>query len=138
MAKETKEERNARLAVERVDAEIAENAKEALYRKSLPKRMLEVQALAQVVGLPTSVSLIESGPEISIRFPYSDKKEGSYGVEINYDTEEWEMENVERNLQELKEEFESKLSRRAVAQAIWTKLTTVEQVALKENIYSLR
>lgn len=137
MTKETKAERIARLAVEKVDAEIAATAKLAVYKKSLPKRMMEAQALAKTVGIEADVSMIESGPEITFRFPYS-AGDGAYGTQINYQTEEWEMENLESVLQERKEEYDAKTSRKALAQVVWSKLTPAEQAALKEHIHWMR
>ena len=133
MAKETKEEKAARMLQE----EQVQLAALATYRASIPKRMMEAQALAESVGVSVRVTLIDSGPKLTFRFPYSND-EGYYMEELTYETEEWSLEGVESLLREIKGEQDTKTIRRKLAEETWKNLSDLEKAAIKENIYGLR
>ena len=128
MARETREEKAARLAQEQLAAEEAL----AAYTKTVPKRLVDAQAWAQSVGVSTGVTLTESGP--SVHFYDSNT---NFDDHATYQIEEWELEYIERKLRDLKEEQDARRHRKSVAEAAWADLSTEERVAIKENIYTL-
>jgi len=131
MPRETKEERVARVARE----EAERLAATAAYRETIPTRLMVAVATAQEVGVNTKINLISSGP--SVRF-YDDSGEGYLDETISYNTEEWELEHLERILSTRKDEKDARTRRRGIAQDVWqNKLTVEEKAALKENIHSL-
>ena len=128
MARETREQKAERLAQEQLAAEEAL----AAYTKTVPKRLVDAQALAQAVGVQTSVTLTESGP--SVHFYDSNT---NFDDHATYQIEEWELEYIERKLRDLKEEQDARSLRKLVAQAAWADLSSEERVAIKENIHTL-
>jgi hypothetical protein len=133
MARETKEQRQAREAQEQAAAEAAM----AEYYKTVPKRLLEAQALAQKLGVSVHLSLTETGP--SVHFEYSDQREKIYIDEtLTYQTEQWEMESLESQLHRIKEAQEERAERLKIAQAVFDRITPLEKAAIKEFIHSLR
>ena len=130
MARESKEQRDARLAQEQAAAEAALEA----YLLTVPKRLMDAQALAQNLGISVTVSLTETGPSVHFRDEAS-----VIDDTLTYQTEEWELEYLERKLRDIKEEKEAIARRRAIAQDTWeNRLNPVEREALKEHIHSLR
>lgn len=131
MARETKEERVAREARE----ESERLAATAVYRASIPARLMMAQVLAQEVGISTTIRLTATGP--SVRF--YDSHDEVFDETVCYTTEEWELEYLERRLREKKEEQDARVRRRGIAEDVWAnKLTAEEKAALKENIHFLR
>jgi hypothetical protein len=133
MARETKEEKELRRAAEEHMALMAMEE----YFKSLPKRMMEAQALASEVGVETYVTLIASGPSVSFRWSEDDS---GYRHEdtVTYETEEWELEHVESKLRDLKTAKIAAQLRHQMAQDIYSKLSETERACLKEFIHYLR
>jgi len=129
MPRETKEERVAREARE----ESERLAATAVYRASIPGRLMVAQALAQEVGITTDIRLTATGP--SVRFYESD---GILDETVCYTTEEWELEHLERILREKKDEKDARIARRELAQKTFDSLSTEQKTALKENIHYLR
>jgi hypothetical protein len=123
---EQKEERRIRLRAEE-DARIAE------YRKTIPQRMMEAQALANNLNIRTEVTLIKSGPEIT----FFQGQGLVYECGISYDTEEWELTLLEEKLKELKQKEEAKIIRYKQAQDAFNSLTPDQKQAVKEFIYFL-
>lgn len=133
MARETKEERAERLAREEAAAQAALEA----YFATVPKRLMEAQALANSLYVSTSVTLGPDGP--IVHFEYESEKYKSYiDATLTYQTEEWELESLEQRLRELKESIDAEKQRFAYAQAIWTTLSETDRKALKEFIHTLR
>lgn len=133
MARETKEQRQAREAQEQMDAELAM----AEYYKTVPKRLLEAQALAQNLGVSANLSLTESGP--SVHFEYKSESENVYiDTTITYQTEQWELESLESSLESIKAAHHARRQRLIIAQAIFDRITPFEKAAIKEHIYTLR
>lgn len=128
MARETKIEKDARLAREQQAAEEAL----AAYTRTVPKRLADAQALAQSVGVSTQVTLTESGPSV-----YFYDSNTNFDDHATYQIDEWELEYIERKLRDLKEEQDAKLRRKLVADAAWARLSTEERTAIKEHIYTL-
>ncbi len=131
MAKETKEERALREEDEARRADIARRA----YLATVPKRLMDAQALALKVGVDVTVALTETGP--SVRFFHDDNPYISDTV--TYQVEEWELECLEKNLQTIKDEQDAAQSRLKLAQDVWAnKLSHEEKSAIKEFIFHLR
>ena len=125
MARKLKEERDARLAQEQAAAEAAL----AAYLLTVPKRLMDAQALAQNLGVSVNVSLTETGP--SVHF-YSEAS--VIDDTLTYQTEEWELEYLERKLHALREEKDARTARLTLARDVWkNRLTETERAALKEN-----
>lgn len=130
MARESKEERQAREALEQAAAEKALEA----YLLTVPKRLMDAQALAQSLGVGVNVSLIETGPRVHF-YDESNVIDDT----LTYQTEEWELEYLERKLRDMKIDQDARVYRRGIAEDAWkNKLTETERAALKENIHWLR
>ncbi len=132
MAKETKEER---AEGERRRREIAERA-QAAFRLTLPKRMMDAQALATTLGLSVNISLTPIGPSMSIFS--DDRNDDFFEGEINYESEEWQVDHLDESLQRRKEKKEAAEARLALAKTVFAKLTQEEKDALKEFIHYCR
>lgn len=132
MPKETKEQREERLAREEAAAQAALEA----YYASVPKRLMEAQALANSLYVSTSVNLGPSGP--IVHFEYESEKYKSFIDDtLHYQSEEWELEGLERRLQDLKEQVENEKQRYRAAESVWSNLSTADRQVLKEFIHRL-
>ena len=130
MARETKE---ARFARQQADAEAA-LAASLEYRKTVPALLMDMQAIAQQVGVSTSVSLTPTGP--SVKF-YDDAS--NINDTVTYDTEQWEIEYLQRKLRDLLEALNFRIVQRSVAEDAWAnKLASEERAAIKVTIHYLR
>ena len=129
MARESKEERLAREAREQAAAEAALEA----YLLTVPKRLMDAQALAQDLGVNVNVKLTATGPSI---YFYDDA--AVIDDTLTYQTEEWELEYLERKLRDMKEEKVARAARISLAQDAFARLSDAERAAIKENIYMLR
>lgn len=128
MARETKEDKQARVQREEAEAAVAL----AAYRATIPNRLMIAQAMAQEVGITTTITLSSTGPVVNF------KDNEHLDETISYTTDEWELEYLERTLREKKEAQDGRIRRRGIAQDVWShKLTLEEKTALKENIHSL-
>lgn len=133
VARETKEARIAREALEQEQALLAK----AAVRAEMPARLVRMQALALQVGISTTVSLEVSGP--SVRFFNPVEHEKPYVDEtLTYDSEDWEAESMEGVLQRLKEEQDAKAAARRKAQEIFDTLSPADKIALRSYIHFCR
>jgi hypothetical protein len=128
MPRETKEERELRRAAEAHAALIAKEE----FKKTMPARLMVMQALAREICVSTRVDLTATGP--SVTFSRYDHPNNCFEFEetITYDSEEWEVEHMERKLRELREERDARNARLAVAQEVFARLTPEERLAVKE------
>lgn len=120
----------------RVNAEYEEQCRkeQAEFELTIPKRMVEIQALASKLAISTRIELTDNGP---ILFIYL--REGADDEEsISYKSEIYEVKYIEDVLERLKNEKEEKAIRFSIAQSVWSKLTVEERVALKEHILFVR
>lgn len=109
----------------------------AMYKATIPKRLMDAQAIACHLGVSTHVSLTETGP--SVRFECEDHTNKIYiDSIITYNTEEWEIDTLETRLNELKIAHDEYNARRIVAQDVWGKLSANEKHAIKEQIAYLK
>jgi len=130
-------ERKAEQDRMRAEYEVQKQEHLAMYKASVPKRLMEAQALASWLGIAVHVSLTATGP--SVRFEEENHHDKLYIDEtITYETEEWELENLERTLAELKIKSDAYDSRRIVANGVWARLSDDEKFALKEHLIFLR
>ena len=131
MAKETKEQKALRLAVE----EQAREAETAAFRATLPKRLFEAQCMASMLpDLTVSTTMTAVGP--SVRFH---REENPYiDTTLTYQSDEWEVILLEDSLKEMKAEQDARAARRKLAQEIFDGLSPESKQAIKENIYLLR
>jgi len=134
MARETKEQKELRWAAE---AHIAMVAKEA-FKATMPARLMQLQAISFGAGVNTRVSLTAAGPSVEFtRYEY-DNKGSSFEETLTYDSEEWEVDHVERMIRAFKEEIDARAARRALAEEAWKGLPLKEQQVIKEFISNLR
>jgi hypothetical protein len=133
MPRETREERDARLAREEAAAQVALEA----YLASVPKRLMEAQALANSLYVSTSVTLGPAGPIVHFEYE-SEKYKVFIDSTLTYQTEEWELESLESQLAKVKEARDEEAARLKVAQTAWEKMTPLERTVIKEFIYQLR
>lgn len=136
MARETKEERLARQAAE----EAAAAARVAEFRKTIPAKLVMMQAIANQVGVSCTVSLTETGPAVHFDLnEYKNNRESTVIDEtLRYDSDPWEVEYVETKLNDMKAEQEAKAARLKMAQDHFNTLSPAMVAAIKENIYLLR
>lgn len=128
MARETREERAVREARERAE----EEARVLSFRKTLPKRLKEIQDKAVLVGVYSDVALTETGPVVAFR-----SDDGHISTELTYESEEWEVTWFEEVLQKRKEAQEAAKARKQMARDHFYSLSQELREALKENIHSL-
>lgn len=128
--------REARAAI-RAEAALAESIAMVEYKATIPKRMMEAQALATSLHLACSVSLTMAGPTLSIA---SNDRHCTdyYDYNIGYESEEWELCHLEDFLTRMKEEADALVVQKALAQATWAQLSEAEKIAIKAHIHSLR
>ena len=132
--------RAARLALEaeanqRWEAERA--AQMTAFKAGLPKRLMDAQALASYCGIAVHIELIESGP--SVRFEYEDHHNKFYiDSTLTYDSDEWEVSDLEGSLASLKAKQDKEAARRVLAQSAFAKLTDDEKSAMKDYIHYLK
>jgi len=129
MPRKTAEEKR----LEREAEEAQRKQEKEAFRLTMPARLMRLSALAQQVGIETNIRLIENGVSLKIQNeskPYIDST-------LTYDSEEWEVDMVESELNSIKAEIDARAARRALAQEVWAKLSADEKAAVKENIYSL-
>ena len=132
MARETKEQKTERLALEALEYEMEQRR----FRESVPKRLFEAQALAQTLGVQVHLTMTEIGPEVNFA-EYKFFKYTFHEETLDYNTAEWMLDSLEQNLQTLKELKEAYQSRKVLAEAAFEKLTKEEKEAVKEHIHSL-
>lgn len=130
MAKETAEQKAARREREEAAAQAALEA----YLATVPKRLMEAQALANSLYVSTNVTLAADGPVV--HFEYESEKYKCYiDSTLTYQSEEWELESLEGQLQYLKKSVDDESARLVIARAAWEKLASHEKVAIKEFIH---
>jgi hypothetical protein len=134
MARETKEQKELRWAAE---AHIALVAKEA-FKATMPARLMKLQALASEASVSTRVLLTEAGPAVEFtRYNYDDRM-NDLEETLTYDSEEWEVDHLERRMNSIKEEIDARRQRKALAENLWKDLPTDVKTGLKENIANFR
>jgi len=111
-----------------------EAAERADLLKTLPKRLMDAQALANSLGVRVSVNLSETGP--IVHFGEYDGP-GDIDTELTYQSDCWEIEWLEKRLQYLKEEQAARAARLRLAKDTWGNLKQEEKDAIKEFIHSL-
>jgi hypothetical protein len=129
MARETKEERETRQFL----AEQARHAALAEYKATIPARLMNAQALASSIGVDTQVSLTPTGPSVRFTKPDNDSWERTG----SYEMEEWELEDLEMSLVDIRSEQEARAQRRIIAQEVWGSLSVLQKTSLKEFIHYL-
>jgi hypothetical protein len=129
--------KKAELEAEKLRYEQERAAQIAAYKAGLPKRIKDAQILAYHVGVASHVELTETGP--AVRFEYEDHLHKIYiDRTLTYESDEWEVEDVEVDLQKIKAQQEAYAAQRSVAQSIFGNLTPEEKTAIKEHIHYLK
>lgn len=136
MPRETKEQKEAREEAQRQARE--EALKE--FRQILPKRLFEMQAIAQTIGISVHTKMIESGPEVTFSCVVESSRYLDETVEetLNYESQPWEVDAVESWIHTKKREYDAKMRRSQIAKDLIAKLSDEEKTALKENIHLMR
>lgn len=112
-------------------------AYEAAYKASIPKRIKDAEKLAHNVGVAVHMELTETGPEV--RFEYENHSKKIYiDRTLTYNSDEWELEDVETDLVRIKTEQDAYQARKAIAQAVFDTLSPDQKFALKEHIHYLK
>ncbi len=134
MARETKEEKQLRIAAEEHLALIQKQN----FRATMPERLMQLQAISSAAGVNTRVFLNAKGPGVEFtRYEY-DNKGSSFEETLTYDSEEWEVDHVERMIRAFKEEIDARAARRALAESTWKSLGEADRRAIKEFITCLQ
>lgn len=131
MARETKEQKEARWAAEAQTALIAKET----FKKTMPERLMKLQELASESSVSTYVTLTPTGP--AIEFTRYDQF-NDFEVTLTYDSEEWEVDNLEHLMIVIKEEIDARKARQTSAEKLWQSMTDDERKSLKENIANFR
>lgn len=134
MARETKEQRELR----RIEEARLEEAAKLAFKASLPARLMQLQAVSPAAGVNTRVSLTASGPCIEFTCQEYNNEGFYFKEELSYESEEWQVEYVERRLREFKEEIDARDARRALAESTWNSLPAADRQAIKEFIHCLQ
>ena len=124
MARETREQREARLAQELALA----REKEEAFRKSMPAKMAALRMLAQSIGVSTDIQLNEFGPVVKFY------DEISIDTELTYDSEQWRVEQLEETFMNIKAAQDEAARKKELAREIWDRMTTEEKVLIKDHI----
>lgn len=133
MARETREQKELRWAAE---AHIALVAKEA-FKATMPARLAELQKMAFSCGVNTRVELTPTGPLIEFtRYQY-DNYESAFEETLTYESEEWHVEAVERQMKAFKDAIDARCRRKELAVTTWQELTADKRTAIKEFIKDL-
>jgi hypothetical protein len=107
----------------------------AAYKAGLPKRLMDAQARAGKLGVRSEVTLTETGPEVSF---YNDKRGHYVETTLSYNSDEWEVEALEQDLQQLQDKHDLAEKRRECAQSAWNNLTEDQKSCLREYINWMR
>ena len=122
---------------EQEEYELQQKEHLAMYKASIPKRLMEAQALAVKLYVSVHVSLVASG--VAVRFEFENHHKKIYIDDtITYETEEWELDVLEKQLADMNAERIAAEARLIVAQGIWNRLSAEERAAIKEHQFSLR
>ena len=130
MPRETKEQKELRRVAEEHSAMLANQE----WLKGLPKRIFEAQSMASMItGITVITSLAPTGPIIQFQNqePYID-------TTLTYQSEKWEMENLEEILLKIKAQKVAFKLQALRAQEIFGSLSSEDKVALRTHIHSLR
>jgi len=134
MAKETRDQRILREAAENQAILVAKEA----FKATMPARLMQLQAISFGAGVNTRVSLTAAGPSVEFtRYEY-DNKGSSFEETLTYDSEEWEVDHVERMIRAFKEEIDARAARRTLAESTWKSLGEADRRAIKEFITCLQ
>jgi len=133
MPRETKEQKQLRWAAEEHAALVAKQN----FKMTMPAKLAELRKLAPDAGVNVRIDLTETGPIVEFTRWNHDNRGNDFEETITYDTEQWEVESIERRLHEFREEINSRIRRRGVAEDTWARLTAEEKAAVKEFIIHL-
>ena len=147
MARETKEERQERLAAEAAKRE----AERTAFLVTLPKRLLDAQALA--LTLDVNVSVRSGIDNVTMHFQYGSYDDSHLEIRfsnrtirngppvidevLSYTSEEHEIEWLEAKLQELKQYNKERNIRYNLAKSVFDRLTDNEKKAVREFAHTL-
>ena len=128
LKKKAKAELEAQYRAERESAAAA-------YTAGLPRRLMEIQARATKLSVRNEVILTETGPEVTF---YNDDIGHYFDTTLSYSSDEWEVELLEKDLQQLQDRNDLAEKRRACAQAAWNNLEEDQKSCLREYITWMR
>ena len=113
----------------RIKWEFEQAAALAAYKAALPKRLIEAQGRASKLGVRNEVTLTETGPEVTF---FND--ENGYYIEttLGYNSHDWEVESLERDLQLLQDRLDLAEKRLAIAKSAWDTLDEDQKSCLRE------
>lgn len=107
----------------------------AAYKAGLPKRLMDAQGRASKLGVRSEVMLTETGPEVTF---YNDESGHYIETTLSYNSDEWEVEHLESELQQLQDRNDLAEKRRACAQSAWNNLDDDQKSCLREYITWMR
>lgn len=127
----TPEEKAAKEEIRRIE----EKAARETFLAGLPLRLLNAQALARSLGtVDVTVSNKDAGLSVSFRQsknPYLD-------TTITMDSDEWNMDELERELVDIKRAQDEYQARYQLARSVWNRLSDTEQSVIVEFIAHLK
>jgi hypothetical protein len=122
-------------ADEKMKQEFDAAAELAAYKAALPKRLMDAQTRAGKLGVKSEVTLTPTGPEVTF---FNEEKGHYIETTLSYDSDDWEVECLERDLQLLQDRHDLAEKRKGVAQSAWGNLTEEQQSCLREYITWMR
>jgi hypothetical protein len=129
MAKETKAGMMARL--DREEAELQRHHE--AFLETIPKRMAEIQVLAESLCVGYRLALTEVGPELI----FNDEGHGFIEQTMHYGSQEWEVTLIHDKLLSIRREIDAKTERLVLAKEVVGKMTTEEKAVIAEFSYLL-
>ena len=119
----------------RMKQEFERAAELAAYKAGLPKRLMEAQGRASKLGVRNEVTLTETGPEVTF---YNDESGHYIETTLSYNSDDWEVESLERDLQLLQDRLDLAEKRQAIAKSAWNTLDEDQKSCLREYINYMR
>ena len=119
----------------KIKYQLEQAAELAAYKAALPKRLMDAQARASKLGVKNEVILTETGPEVVF---YNEESGFYIETTLSYNSDEWDVEHLESQLQTLQNRDDLKEKRRSCAQSAWNNLDDDQKSCLREWITWMR
>jgi hypothetical protein len=124
--------KNTAIAVKDTSNASAEDQR-AAFLVTVPKRLMNAQALALSLGVSANVRASDTGAVVSFYDSNS-----LIDSNLGFDCEEWELGYIENLLTSLKNTRDRRDQRLALATAAWARIDTADQPLIKEFIGYLK
>lgn len=127
----TPEERAAKEEIRRIE----EKAAREKFLASLPLRLLNAQALARSLG---TVDVYVSNNDAGLSVTFKQGKNPYLDTTITMESDEWNMDELERELADIKRVQDEYQARYHFARSVWNRLSDTERNVITEFIDHLK